>query len=330
MMASLLLVHFLLMKRGQDSGPILIPVLSDNKGNVYSLLYGKSRKMPSAALLMELMLLIHRHGCLLAPSHVKRDLNQWADSLTHPGFQVFSEDKRLSVVDAWHQFELVHHGAAFPHFERGAVPKGGDDGRLQYLKELLARGLAPDYSFRGRPLLHRACESGDLQLAELLFSCGADLHARGGEEMSLPIEVACWCGQMSVLRLLLTNGSCFGRSLHLAALAGHGEALQLLLQYGARADLRVDGVSALDLAIAAAQAPIVELLLQCQELSAAAEESLSSQVRGRFGLAGRSRRLHLPAKLGGPRGSIMDILLKQAKAARGDDSWILMEAEETA
>ena len=107
MMASLLLVHFLLMKRGQDNGPILIPVLSDNQGNVYSLLDGKSRKMPSAALLMELMLLIHRHGCLLAPSHVKRDLNQWADSLTHPEFQGFSADTRLYVEDAWRQFELV-------------------------------------------------------------------------------------------------------------------------------------------------------------------------------------------------------------------------------
>ena len=56
---------------------------------------------------MELMLLIHRQGCLLAPSHVKRDLNQWADSLTHPGFTGFTPDKRLSVLDAWHQFELV-------------------------------------------------------------------------------------------------------------------------------------------------------------------------------------------------------------------------------
>ncbi|CAE7556556.1 unnamed protein product, partial [Symbiodinium necroappetens] len=104
--------------------------------------------------------------------------------------------------------------AAWPELESalflpdafGLRGPGGDDARLQYLRELLARGLAPDYSFRGRPLLHRACESGDLQLAELLFSCGADLHARGGEEMSLPIEVASWCGQMSVLRLLLTNG----------------------------------------------------------------------------------------------------------------------------
>ncbi|CAE7938782.1 unnamed protein product [Symbiodinium necroappetens] len=94
-------------KTSHHSGPILILVLSDNQGNVYSLLDGKSRKLPSAALLMELMLLIHRQGCLLAPSHVKRDLNQWADSLTHPGFTGFTPDKRLSVLDAWHQFELV-------------------------------------------------------------------------------------------------------------------------------------------------------------------------------------------------------------------------------
>ncbi|OLP76322.1 hypothetical protein AK812_SmicGene43764 [Symbiodinium microadriaticum] len=94
-------------KTSHRSGPILIPVLSDNQGNVYSLLDGKSRKLPSAALLMELMLLIHRQGCLLAPSHVKRDLNQWADSLTRSGFTGFTPDKRLSVLDAWHQFELV-------------------------------------------------------------------------------------------------------------------------------------------------------------------------------------------------------------------------------
>ena len=75
---------------------------------------------------------------------------------------------------------------------------------MDLLKELLVRGLLPDFSFRGRPLLHRACESGDLKLAELLFACGADLrlafqvpfrpskatlrHARGGDENSLPIE----------------------------------------------------------------------------------------------------------------------------------------------
>ncbi|CAE7937086.1 unnamed protein product [Symbiodinium sp. KB8] len=87
-------------KTSHRSGPILIPVLSDNQGNVYSLLDGKSRKLPSAALLMELMLLIHRQGCLLAPSHVKRDLNQWADSLTRSGFTGFTPDKPGGTIKA--------------------------------------------------------------------------------------------------------------------------------------------------------------------------------------------------------------------------------------
>ena len=40
-----------------------------------------------------------------------------------------------------------------------------------------------------------------------------------------------------------------------------------------------------DLSWNVSEAPIVELLLQCQELSAAAEESLSSQASGCFGIA---------------------------------------------
>eukprot|EP00913_Durusdinium_trenchii_P020892 g19630.t1 len=187
----------------------------------------------------------------------------------------------------------------------GVLGSGGDESRLLPLKQLLIRGLQPDFSFRGRPLLHRACESGDLALAELLFACGADLHARGGDEESLPIEVAAWCGQMQLLRLLLMNGSCFGQALHMATLAGHLEAVQLLLNYGCPPHVRIAGVSPLDLAIAACQAPIVNLLLQQPMLldTGGAEERLHSQGIGRFGLAPRSRRLHLCCKLGGPRGA---------------------------
>ena len=85
--------------------PILILVLSEPGQRILAT-GRKARKMPSAALSMELMLMIHRQGCLLAPSHVKRDLNQWA-LLTHSGFSGFTPDKRLSVLDAWRQFELV-------------------------------------------------------------------------------------------------------------------------------------------------------------------------------------------------------------------------------
>ena len=43
------------------------------------------------------MLLSHRIGCTLAPFHVKRDGNQWADELTHPDYQGFAPDLRLRV-----------------------------------------------------------------------------------------------------------------------------------------------------------------------------------------------------------------------------------------
>ena len=75
----------------------MIPLLPDNQGDIYSLLDIKSRKMLSAAILMEPMLLLHRKGCILAPTHVKRNLNQWADELTHPDYEGFRQTRRLLV-----------------------------------------------------------------------------------------------------------------------------------------------------------------------------------------------------------------------------------------
>ena len=173
--------------------------------------------------------------------------------------------------------------------------------------------------------------SGDLALAELLFACGADLHARGGDENSLPIEVAAWCGQMQLLRLLVINGSCFGQALHMAALSGYLEAAQLLLNYGCPPHVRIAGVTALDLAIAACQAPIVTVLLQHPVLmeAAGAEEKLHPQAISRFGLAPRSRRLHLVTKMGGPRGAILKSLVSQGGLGKENKEWwAILEAED--
>ena len=60
-----------------------ILVGSDNQGNVFSLLNQASERPHTAALLMELVLTIHAAGCSLA-CHVPRELNEWADELTHP------------------------------------------------------------------------------------------------------------------------------------------------------------------------------------------------------------------------------------------------------
>ena len=82
--SGLVFTAFLMEKTDQGKRTPIIPLLSDNQGNVYFLLDSKPRKMPLAVVLMKLMLLLHRNCCTQAPSHVKRDFNQWADKLTHP------------------------------------------------------------------------------------------------------------------------------------------------------------------------------------------------------------------------------------------------------
>ena len=57
--------------------------------------------MPTSAFLMQLIVMLHQAGVQLAPSHMKRDYNQWADELTHPGFAGFRPDRQLQVSEAF-------------------------------------------------------------------------------------------------------------------------------------------------------------------------------------------------------------------------------------
>ena len=68
-----------------------IPLVGDNPGNVY-----KSKKMPTLIVLVEILLQLRLHGMQLAPSHVKRDFNAWADELTHPDFVGLTPSLRLA------------------------------------------------------------------------------------------------------------------------------------------------------------------------------------------------------------------------------------------
>ena len=52
--------------------------------HVMAMLNLGSKKPYTAAILMELVFLLHTHGCSLAANHVPREFNQWADELTHP------------------------------------------------------------------------------------------------------------------------------------------------------------------------------------------------------------------------------------------------------
>ena len=84
LLGSLILISFILKMGERRQLVIKIPVITDNRGNVFCMLNNKTRQMPTSAILMQLVLTLHKGGAQLAPSHVKRDLNQWADELTHP------------------------------------------------------------------------------------------------------------------------------------------------------------------------------------------------------------------------------------------------------
>ena len=83
---TLLLIRSLTRHKETADSRVILPLVSDNQGNVYSLLKEAAKKPITAVIAMEILLHTYIHQVGLAPHHVKRDYNQWADELTHPDF----------------------------------------------------------------------------------------------------------------------------------------------------------------------------------------------------------------------------------------------------
>ena len=96
----LLLVRAVLLCAAGSASHTRILVASDNQGNVFSLLNDSTRRMPNAAILMEIVLTLHDHQVMLGPSHVKRDFNTWANELTHPDPQFPTENRVFPSVES--------------------------------------------------------------------------------------------------------------------------------------------------------------------------------------------------------------------------------------
>eukprot|EP00438_Fugacium_kawagutii_P034644 Skav215975 [mRNA] locus=scaffold1158:60855:68030:- [translate_table: standard] len=95
--ATLILCHSIFEHQGQTSSHVRLPVGSGNQGNVFALLNMASKKPHTAILLMELILTLHTSGSSLAPSHVPRELNLWADEFTHSDYAGFNSSLRIDV-----------------------------------------------------------------------------------------------------------------------------------------------------------------------------------------------------------------------------------------
>lgn len=79
MLGTLMLAALLLQRGNSTLLRLQLALISDNQGNVFALLNQNTRKMPTAAFLMQLVNLLYDKGAQLAPNHCKRDHNQWAD-----------------------------------------------------------------------------------------------------------------------------------------------------------------------------------------------------------------------------------------------------------
>ena len=107
MFGTLLLTSLLL--RHQGSGTIRLPLnlVSDNQGNVFSLLTNRSKRFPASAILMQIVMLLYEVGTNLLPSHRGRDYNQWADELTHPNPKGFNPRNNLDISPCLKGFLLL-------------------------------------------------------------------------------------------------------------------------------------------------------------------------------------------------------------------------------
>ena len=107
MLGTLLLATCLIQQGHSSLLRLQLALMSDNQGNVYALLNQQTRKMPTAAFLMQLVSLLYDRGAQLAPHHCKRDHNQWADDLTHPDPVGFTPERRLSLTPVFEAFTLL-------------------------------------------------------------------------------------------------------------------------------------------------------------------------------------------------------------------------------
>ena len=107
MLGTLFLCNMILTHQGPLSSRVRLPAHKHNQGNVMAMLNLGSKKPYTAAILMELVFLLHTHGCSLAANHVPREFNQWADELTHPDFSGFDPLHRVPKQELCEDFVFL-------------------------------------------------------------------------------------------------------------------------------------------------------------------------------------------------------------------------------
>ena len=103
---SLILLKAIIKKAKSHIVNFRIPFATDNQGNAFNLLNSTTRSWPCSAILMELVTLTELSETCIAPSHVKREGNIWADQLSNLDSTGFDVSRRLTC-DALEDWSLL-------------------------------------------------------------------------------------------------------------------------------------------------------------------------------------------------------------------------------
>ena len=133
-------------------------------------------------------------------------------------------------------------------------------GQEKTVNLLLSKGANPHLkNFIGRNLLHAAAEGGNSSIVRSMLSCDIDINSKDDESSATPLIIAVMHNHVEVAKYLLQKGADISltaesnkrNALHIASQYGSVEAIEMLLSYDFRPDLR-DGERNTPLACAAA------------------------------------------------------------------------------
>ena len=108
--ATLLLVKTIAKQSDTNHTGISTTLRTDNLGNTYNIMNYKANTWPNSALMMEIALTQHYHHCKPTIQHIHRDLNTWADQLTHSNYEGFNPTLRFTPDQHnWHILPQLLH-----------------------------------------------------------------------------------------------------------------------------------------------------------------------------------------------------------------------------
>ena len=96
-----LLLLLSVLQRSEGSRYLPIPILTDNQSNALTMLANRSKKWPSAAILMELSLQLHVNQSCLAPAFIHREQNDWSDQLSKGDTSRFHPALEMPAVESF-------------------------------------------------------------------------------------------------------------------------------------------------------------------------------------------------------------------------------------